>query len=253
VDYEEKITCFIDILGFKNTIKETSKEEVRNRLYEVIHHLKPGAILNELYGSIPCYSLDRDNTVKPANQVFTGELREQFQNRYPLVITQFSDSFVISCPAENSASCKFLLEAVYRIHLMFFYSLGLMMRGGICMGSLVHEEGGALFGPSMNEAYDLESTLAIYPRVVFSNDAAIYLRELLKDSDEIIPLKKSFDGHDFIDIVSISSWPRCAKQEAQETKKQLLAIENDVLKSFPKAHPKIAYLLSQWELSNAAI
>lgn len=155
MDYEERITCFIDILGFKNTIKETSKDNVRNRLYEVIHELKPDTILEELYGNIPVFFLDKENTVKPANQVYTENLKDHFLDTYPLVITQFSDSFVISCPAKNRASCELLLKAVYMIHLMFFYNLGLMMRGGISIGNLIHEEAGALFGPSMNEAYEL--------------------------------------------------------------------------------------------------
>ena len=136
---------------------------------------------------------------------------------------------------------------------MFFYNLGLMMRGGISIGNLIHEEAGALFGPSMNEAYELESTLAIYPRIVFSKDATNHLKNILSDSHATIPFKKAFDGHDVVDIVSIFSWPLCAKVDDAKISKQLRAIEKDVLENAPKAHPKIAYLLDQWELSRAAI
>jgi hypothetical protein len=45
------------------------------------------------------------------------------------------------------------------------------------------------------------------------------------------------------DIVSIFDYPPV--QRGDELKGQLLAIEKDIQDNYPKAHPKIAYLLDQ--------
>lgn len=246
--YEEKITCFIDLMGFKAAICESiKKDDVRERLYEVIHELKSNKILNEVYGRIPFYSLDRENTIKPSSEVFGSNLIEQFSDSIPLTITQFSDSFVLSCPAENRASCEFLLQSVYMINLMFFHNLGMMVRGGISKGLLLHEEVGALFGPSMNEAHELESKVAIYPRIVVSKTANEHLHSLLDNkSPLLIPFKKSNDDHIVIDLISIFAWPR-AEYNPDKIESQLKLIEADILETSEKAHPKIAYLMDQWD------
>lgn len=57
--------------------------------------------------------------------------------------------------------------------MMYFWNLGMLVRGGLSIGKLNHEENGALFGPAMSEACTLESKFAVYPRVVISQQASI--------------------------------------------------------------------------------
>ncbi|HTG56249.1 MAG TPA: hypothetical protein VL943_08285, partial [Niabella sp.] len=125
-------------------------------------------------------------------------------------------------------------------------NLGMMIRGGITIGDLIHEENGALFGPAMNEAYRLESNSAIYPRVVISNNAKSHLIAKLAGHTILHPIIKSFDGLEVVDLVSIFSWPGCKVSEDLEIEGRLSDIEQDVLKNFAGAHPKIAYLLDRW-------
>lgn len=247
--YKDRLTCFIDLLGFKSAIDQSlDDDKVREALYEAIHQLKSEKLLDQVYGDIPFFLLDKECTVKPSRDVFGGDLVEQFSSDYPITITQFSDSFVFSCPADNCASCSMLLKCVYMVHLVYYCNLGMMVRGGISVGKLVHEETGALFGPAMNEAYALESKSAIYPRVIISPESSALLASVLKGHPILKPIKKSFDGHSVFDLVSIFSWCQCKEFEPHEVDAQLNKIEADVLKNCNVAHPKIAYLIDQWEL-----
>jgi hypothetical protein len=46
--------------------------------------------------------------------------------------------------------------------------------------------------------------------------------------------------------LSIFSWPHCAHFEDEEHEDRLSKIEQDVLKNFADAHPKISYLIDRW-------
>ena len=245
IDYKEHLVCFIDLLGFKSTIDQSiGNNEIRKALYAVIHDLKENSLKKRVYGNIPYFSLDQQNTVKPAGEVFGEDIVEQFSESLPLKITQFSDSFVISCPSNNSASCTLLLECIYTIKLMFFYDLGMMLRGGIALGQLIHEEGGALFGPAMNEAYSLESKLAIYPRVVISDNAYNLLNKSREGDPALNAIFSAFDGHKVFDLVSIFY---CPLYTVPNPTQKFKSIEQDILQNSKDAHPKIAYLLDRWE------
>ncbi len=244
IDYKEHLVCFIDLLGFKSAIDQSiENNEIQKALYDLIHDLKEKSLKKRVYGNIPYLYLDPQNTVKPAGEVFGDNVVEQFSESFPLKITQFSDSFVISCPSNNSASCTLLLECIYTIKLMFFYDLGMMLRGGIALGQLVHEEGGALFGPAMNEAYSLESKLAIYPRVVISDNAY----NLLSKSSEGHPaLKAIFSSNDDYKVFDLISVFECPEIKIKFELEQLKAVEQDILENSEKAYPKIKYLLDRW-------
>jgi len=251
MNYEERLTCFIDLLGFKSAIEQSLKQdEVREALYNAIHELKSEKLLDQVYGDIPFFLLDKEGTVKPSRNVVKGDLKEQFSDAYPITITQFSDSFVFSCPADNHASCSMILKCVYLVHLIYYCNLGMMVRGGISIGKLVHEEAGALFGPAMNEAYALESKSAIYPRVVISPEASDHLASILDGHPILKPIKKSFDGHSVFDLISIFSCP-LKDFDRHEVDARLKAIESDVLENSKVSHPKIAYLIDQWELTKS--
>jgi hypothetical protein len=237
-------------MGFKSAIDQSlQNDEVRFALHDIIHTLKTDNLKKELYGKIPHYKLDKENTILPCGDVYGNSVVEKLSGSYPFSITQFSDSYVLSCPIENLASCRLMLKCIYLIHLMYYYNLGMMMRGGVTIGKLIHEEGGALFGPAMNSAYAIESKISIYPRVVVSKEAALFLKEKVPSAPELEPFKTSFDGHTVFDLISIFSWPEGKDEPQEEVDKRLKVIEQDVLNNSPFAHPKIAYLISEWEKS----
>lgn len=249
MEYQKRLVCFIDLLGFKSAIDQTKNDDrVFNALYDLIHELKSSSIKSVIYGLAPVLSKDEkgDPFLKPAGCVYDVKTVGGLYDDWPVDITQFSDSYVLSCPLENMGSCSFLLKCVYLIHLMYFYRLGMMMRGGIAIGKVVHEENGALFGPAMNEAYALESKSAIYPRIIISSDAYNYINDNIKNNPATLPIFKSFDGHQVIDLISIFSWPEQKDPDFEYIDKHLRAIKDDVLCNAQSAHPKISYLLDRW-------
>ena len=84
MNYEERLTCFIDLLGFKSTIEQSLKQdEIRDALYKNIHELKSGKLLDQVYGDIPVFLLDKEGAVKSSRDVIEGDLKQKFSNNYP--------------------------------------------------------------------------------------------------------------------------------------------------------------------------
>ena len=246
MEYEERLVCFADLMGFKAAIDQSLEEpDVRQRLYEVINELGEGELESFVYGAIP---IMEQGKLIPAREKLGEKSYETFHPALRLEITQFSDSFVFSAPAENFAACEMLIKSVFAMHILFFMSLGMMIRGGIAVGKIIHTMNGPLFGPAMNMAYMLESQSAIYPRVVISKDAKKLLDTHLSGLSVENMIKRGFDGHYAFDLIDILDWPMNAIRDKTIIKNQLSNIEQDILKNSPTAHPKIAYLLNKWSL-----
>jgi hypothetical protein len=110
----------------------------------------------------------------------------------------FSDNVVASYPIPETEVPFEVLMDMYlslstamvskiAIHAM---NIGMLVRGGLTVGSLYHSNG-VVFGEAMIDAYRLESRVATYPRIVVSS--RIYdhvppekrLRRIVQDSDGI--------------------------------------------------------------------
>lgn len=245
MNYENRLICFFDLLGFSAAIKQAEQEPaIAASLFKIFSEFKDGGLESALYGAIPFLDVDG---MKTCQDYYGDSLMEHADQTYRLVATQFSDSFVISAPADNFAACDLLLRAVQIIHFQFFFSLGMLMRGGITVGKLVHERGGALFGPAMIEAYELESKHAVYSRVLVSKDAATFIDEKLSFSHLKSAFFQGFDGFRVFDLVSALLHSSRFKKERGWVERQLRAVEQDIIQNAPAAHPKIAYLLDRWQ------
>lgn len=238
--YGDSIVCFIDLLGFKQTVDRSIQDEkLLIELYTALSELQAHKLIDEVFGCIP--SLTSSGQWITSKQAGTTEAAK---SEWPMRVTQFSDSFVLSCPAENTGSCRLLLQTLYAVKRLFFWHLGVLMRGGVAMGKLIHEQGGVLFGPAMNEAYELESKSAIYPRVLIADEVAKHLHGKLGiDGDPLLsPFFKCFDGHTAIDAVSLLLLPQSKPNSMEQMKSKLDAIEAEAKEHAPHALPKIRYL-----------
>lgn len=239
IRYTERIVCFIDLLGFKGVVDQcTQNEKVLIELHTMLNALQANKLADAIFDGIP--------TLTSLGEWTTSEqtgTKEDDKSKWPLSISQFSDSFVLSCPADNFSSCRLLLQTVYALKRLFFWHLKIMMRGGIAKGQLIHEQGGVLFGPAMNAAYDLESKLAIYPRVLIEVEASKQFREILGADDRLlIPMFESFDGFTAVDMVSLLSLSKTPVNDGVQIKSQMDAIETDIRYNASSALPKIRYL-----------
>lgn len=139
--YEDRIVCFLDILGFKNIINDAASNKKVESQYEI------SDIINIL------------DIMKKYLKIESNESRE---------VTQFSDCIVISF-LENDRSGVFyiLLDLLHLI--MELLSNKIIVRGAITKGKLLHNKD-LVFGPALVKAYELESTVAIYPRIILGNE-----------------------------------------------------------------------------------
>lgn len=141
-DFKESYCAFLDILGYKN--QSVRFFEKKFNLYgRFLRALKYSGLAND------------------ASKIFVKSdlLKVQF----------FSDSIVISHPVGDDALFNVLqLCSVFSSHLSYE---GLFVRGGLSKGrhfeeSDSHFNASFLCSEALQEAYDLESNFAIYPRIL---------------------------------------------------------------------------------------
>jgi hypothetical protein len=155
---EEQFTAFIDFLGFSEVSTEaddTSRLKILNLL------LSLSALRSEFaIQSAPIESGGTSHRIIPA-------------------ISTFSDHIVISYPLarishdvgpNESAVAFFILSGFNRLLKSIAAAalrLGFLIRGGATIGMLYHSQG-VVFGEAMIEAFEIESRVAVYPRVILS-------------------------------------------------------------------------------------
>ncbi len=147
--YENRIVVFLDILGFQEVINKTVRSDGSDNTSEIQNLVD--AFNSMRYFAEPLY-LDENSP----------EL-DKSKN-----ITQFSDSLVISFPL-NVESGIFWTLLDLRWIIINLINRGLICRGAITYGKLLHTDR-YLFGPALNDAYNLERQSAVYPRVILSEN-----------------------------------------------------------------------------------
>lgn len=136
LSYERKFVAFFDVLGWRDKI-----EAAKNDPSKVAHLHNVLALFTTL-----------------AKQ---KELTDRGRTR----ITTFSDNVVLSHSLERQRSLIFGLGMIQMGAAM----KGYLVRGGLTAGYIVHNDY-VVFGPAVNRAYDLESKVAVYPRIVIDPD-----------------------------------------------------------------------------------
>jgi len=182
--YQNRIIAFLDILGFSDKVKQSvSSDFVRANIEEILKTFNRAMVNPEF---------------------LNGNINDKLARK----VTSFSDNVVIS----YSNRCS-LLEAIYdigRIQVLAM-EMGFLLRGGITIGELRHTQE-VLFGPGMNEAYKLESKVAIYPRVILTNETIdkatlhpFFVVDSIENDRKLIKhiyCKKDTDGLYYIDYLS---------------------------------------------------
>jgi hypothetical protein len=127
MEYEKRIVCYFDILGFgKNVIENNLTANIIQKLFNEI-----GYIINEYE-------------------------QEQIQ------ISHFSDSVVISIKniSKSATQLKFILDILIKL-----LEYKLTARGAMVYGEIIHTKEN-VYGPALVMAVKLEKENAIYPRII---------------------------------------------------------------------------------------
>lgn len=140
-NYGNHIVAFIDILGFKSIVEESSTDK---------------AVFDTIL-----------NSLKTLEQHVEYNAGKAAHRQSVFKMTQFSDSIVISRPNTEDALFFMIMDLNFLQNVLA--KSGVLIRGGVSYGSLYHENN-ICFGPAFVKAYELESKHAIYPRIIIDPD-----------------------------------------------------------------------------------
>lgn len=182
--YEERVVCFLDVLGFAGHIRQTVRSDGSDNESRI-------ATVAGVF-----------ETIRDLLDIDTPEARNRKE------VTQFSDSIVISFPVnEESGVFNALLEILWvQINLVH---REMLCRGAVVRGRLIHTPR-VLFGPAMMDAYRLESKAANYPRVILDESIinvgaaahAKHHREEHERESIMELLSRDGDGMYYIDYIT---------------------------------------------------
>lgn len=167
--YSERITAFVDILGFESYLysNSTSASDVLSLL-------------------------STQQSVAVSNQVISSS-KSDFK------IQSFSDNIVISVVNSSDA----FSELVCYLVDLFVSSLksGLFIRGGVQVGDLYQDTSqNVVFGPALVEAYKLESHQANFPRIILSKKLVEQINLWKNDPKATAFYQASDSFYDFIHL-----------------------------------------------------
>lgn len=148
--YERRIVAFLDVLGFRQVVMDETRCEQIGSLLKLPYSLRMG---------------DWPKLMK-----LTG-----------MMMTSISDSLVLSIKAGDKNAMNKMIRTVSVLHICFLKDYDLLLRGGIAVGKLYHDDQ-IVYGPALVKAYELEQKRAIYPRVLIDEKD---LEPALKSCSEV--------------------------------------------------------------------
>jgi hypothetical protein len=146
--YEERIVAFLDVMGWAAAIAESARSPDLTK--------KLGIAMQALNGYVGLGEWQRKQNLPGG---WPGDP----------VMTQFSDSLLISFKADRHARSAMEMALTSVVSILFLH--GFIVRGAIAYGQMVHRPTMA-YGPAMVSAYLLEKETAVDPRIILSPDIA---------------------------------------------------------------------------------
>lgn len=150
-NYEKYVVAFLDILGFKNLVKEKGFNEIKEIFLSVIPP-------DELVIALGRACTQEDEELTNYNEALKGTK-----------IHIMSDSIIVAAPV----ICKEALAVVIDIcsiiqERLYDFEPPILLRGAIDMGDF-YLNGGIMFGEALINAYMAQEYYAKYPRIIVSN------------------------------------------------------------------------------------
>ncbi|ABM61925.1 hypothetical protein [Halorhodospira halophila] len=184
MNYEDRVVCFLDILGFRGHVAGTIDPDGTEEKDRTDH------LIAAFEGIRDILDIDRQ------------------QDREGEEVTQFSDSVVISFRATEESGVFYALLNIMWVQVNLVLR-GILCRGAVAQGKLIHTPK-VLFGPGMVDAYVLESKAALYPRVILDESiinlgARAHARHHLPEHEVqsiMSLLEKDSDGMYYINYVT---------------------------------------------------
>jgi hypothetical protein len=191
VEYEIGLVTYVDILGFGEFIRTKTAGEVSRTIRVVKEAVQP----------------------RQFRAAFRTKLKEIADDNY----ANFSDLSIIWLPLRRTTKAppvgRLFSQIIHMVHAqtILLADEGILIRGGITVGKLV-KSWGQLFGPAIVRAYELESKIAKYPRIVVGKEVfeelainpGLWVHDRKTDQEAVRGLlRKDDDGELFIDYLRV--------------------------------------------------
>ncbi|MBD5508073.1 MAG: hypothetical protein HDR05_08510 [Lachnospiraceae bacterium] len=167
-EYVECYVAFLDMLGFKNLINDSSCDEIAG-IFAKFSNSKP---LKEEY--LGDRNIISDNTADA------------------LKVKVMSDSicFYIDVNITNALLC-IILSCIYFQYELYQNNIPIFLRGAIVRGHLYANKD-IIFGPGLTQAYLLEENNTKYPRIILTNETlqSVKIRKEYNLDDHLSMLRR---------------------------------------------------------------
>jgi hypothetical protein len=200
IEYEERYVVFLDILGFKELVhKSEANPEILKKLTAALSAMNIFKGLDEL--------LEKSN---PSIEISYKRM---------VKISTFSDSVIISTRADTIG--LLLITSIAQIISCNLFYLGILSRGAISKGLLIHTDNMVL-GGGLIKAYELESKAAIYPRIIVDECVLNDIANNEKYNSWGASIISDFDGMYYINFLTLAPLLIASQLYGQNTKLDLL-------------------------------
>jgi hypothetical protein len=205
VRYEDRMVAFLDILGWSQLVTESQRRPTL---------------------------LSRLAAVQLSAHIY-DHLAQRIQHPLGETVTHFSDSLVFSWPwpSNHDDLSRALLDLSGILHRLLRSRF--LVRGAVVRGKVFHKPS-VIFGPAIIEAYTLESSAAIYPRIIVADAVGHRTKGNL--------LRKDFDGFLFLDFLSLGSHMPTYRPFLQQVK-AFLVEEMKTLKGKTSVRQKLSWFV----------
>lgn len=250
ISYQTGIVAFIDILGFKEIVKKSERSpRLLNTIYQSLSFLKKRELPDKW--NLQLVEIEEDAQKRG---LFDFDIADRTYS------SAFSDSIVVSVLVNEkniNESLSTLLANLAFVGSKFIMD-GILIRGGITIGKIIHNETGIVFGQGLIDAYHLESRAAKYPRIIISDKLIAKLNYPLETKRDRFPyhqyLKRFSDGcvglHQLIYFQVLESWEKMSKRRLESSLRKAKKTIIDGLDStfeYPDVHEKYLWLKKEYE------
>jgi hypothetical protein len=159
--YQQRLVAFIDILGFRQLVRDSNSDDGKVLLLQdVLKYLKTWEG-SEKWG-VRLIEIEEDAQKKGL---------EIFKISGNTACTCFSDSIVVSVLSDDTNINETTSTLIANLSLIgsTLLKAGILWRGGITFGNLIHSNDGIIIGQALIDAYELQSHSAKYPRILLSD------------------------------------------------------------------------------------
>jgi hypothetical protein len=182
----------------------------------------------------------------PWFSTLSEEQRRDFKRlaSYTMNVRHFSDmivSFSLLCNEDDQPSLAPVVQMLGSCAMSMLFSLaeGIAVRGGVDIGAAAVWPDFGIYGSAYYSAYDLESRVAKYPRIIVGEELFKYLQSWQQTTDEdplskynsqlattcFTMIREDLDGRQIVDFLNRKTW--AAFGVTEEERLQALLQERD--------------------------